>query len=62
MEHSCTAVVDWRRDGAVFLDRRDSGGHVWRYREGVHHRAHAACYLADSVRTVIAVDGPAAHA
>jgi organic hydroperoxide reductase OsmC/OhrA len=158
MAHSYTAVVDWRRDGAVFLDGRYSRGHVWRFDEGVevpasssplhvrlpfskadavdpeeayvaalsschmlfflsfaghagftvdsyrdtaigtigtneagaefvatvslrpaiafssewqpseaeiadlHHRAHAACYLANSVRTVITVDGTAAHA
>ena len=27
----------------------------------LHHRSHAACYLANSVRTAIVIDGVAAH-
>jgi len=37
-----TAVVEWRRDGAVFTDNRYSRGHRWRFDGGIAVPASAS--------------------
>lgn len=50
----CVASVTLRPDIAFSGERQPSDAEV----ADLHHRAHAACYLANSVRTVITVEPP----
>lgn len=42
MAHEYRATVDWRRQGATFVDNKYSRGHVWRFDGGVDVAASSA--------------------